>query len=93
MHVYERKNSLLETSGPEPEAQIYQKEKFDAETKPPHSNDVQRQDPKLGYRDLRIKNKNQAMRVVPTKPKRAARKQEDEIEKRVAAAHWLGSQP
>ena len=37
MHAYERKNFWLGTSGQEPEAQIYQKEKFDVETKPPHS--------------------------------------------------------
>ena len=60
MHAYERKNFWLGTTGREPDAQIYQKEKFDAETKPPHSNNVQRRNPKLGYRDLRVKNKNQA---------------------------------
>ena len=60
MHAYEPKNFWQGTSGQEPEARKYQTEKFDAETKPPHSNNVQRRNPKLGYRDLRVKNKNQA---------------------------------
>jgi hypothetical protein len=60
MHAYERKPFRLGTSGQEPKTQICQKEKFDAETRLPHSHNVQRWNPKLSCRDLRVKNKHQA---------------------------------